>query len=208
MDVKNFSADKIFGRMFRKVDNVVWDLMTGKLGIRTRDGEIATLDSTETDNTVSINPFDNFGVVLPAFAQSTPLAEVKVGDLIYSSGSEPGWIIELPSDTRKSFCIMKVSGTISNWIPPKTQMLGIDSGVLVVRTLGNILPGGDAGLAGLQSSILPLLMMGGDRMDLDKIMPLMLLSGTSGGAGGNNMIQLMMMSHLMGGKSGKTPFEL
>lgn len=73
-------ANKMMDRMFRKADGVVWDMMTGKIGIKT-DAGIATLDES---GVVNINMFDDFGVALPAFAQSTPVDQISAGDIIYT----------------------------------------------------------------------------------------------------------------------------
>jgi hypothetical protein len=197
--------------MFRKVDSVVWDLMSGKLGVRTREGEIATIEGEGDDATIVINPFEDFGVALPAFAQATPADAVKVGDLIYTSGDAPGWIVQIKNSAsdKKTFRIMRAGGNVSSWVPPKVQMFGLDGGVLVVRSLVTMLPGGTDGLAGFQSMMLPMLMMGGDSLDMEKMMPLMLMSqmgGVGGGTAGANpmggMMQMMMMSKMLGGDGG------
>lgn len=209
MKTSALSVEKMMGRMFRRVDSVVWDLMTGKLGVRTRDGEIATIDGEGDSASISINPFEDFGVALPAFAQATPVDTVKVGDLIYTSGESPGWITEIKTSAdgaKKSFRIIRPGGHVSSWIPPKVQMFGLDSGVLVVRSLVSMLPGGTDGLAGLQGSLMPLLMLGGDGLDLEKILPLMLMSqagsGTAAGGFGGGIMQALLMSKLLGGGEG------
>lgn len=215
MKSNGMSVDKMMGRMFKRVDSVVWDLMSGKLGVRTKDGEIATFEGQGDSAEITINPFEDFGIALPAFAQSTPLDAVKVGDLIYTSGDTPGWITEIKTSAKtktteggkKTFRIMRPGGTVSSWNPPKVQMFGLESGVLVVRSLMTMLPGGESGLAGLQGMMLPMMMMGGDNLDLDKMMPLMLMSqmGAGTAAGANpmaGMMQMMMMSKMMGGDSG------
>lgn len=201
------AAEKMMSRMFRKVDTVVWDLMSGKLGVRTSDGEIATFEGTDPDSaSITVNPFDDFGMPIPAFAQSTPLASVKVGDLIYKSGSRPAWVTEVVDkpDGSKRFKTIDPTGTLGSFNPPKVQMLGLDSGsgVLVVRSLLSMFPGGD-GLAGLQSTMLPLLMMseGDSGLDLDKMMPLILMGSLNGGSAtaGNGMMQAMLMMKMFGG---------
>ena len=116
--------------------------------------------------------------------------------------------------TNKKFVIMTPSGTSSTWTPPKVAMFGLDSGVMVIKSLIAMLPGGDEGLKGMQGSLMPLMMMGGmDGMGMggdgdsgmDKIMPMLLMSqmgNLGGGAGAGNMIQMMMMMKMMGGKGG------
>lgn len=211
-------ADKFMSRMFRKADGVVWDLMSGKVGIKSTDG-IATIEGTGADAQVSINMMDQFGFEIPAFAQSTPIAAVSEGDIIYfGSKDQPGWVIEKKGGVDGkpiSFSIMRVNGTTTTWNPPKVQMLGLESGVMVLRSLMSMLPGGAGGLGQMQGVLLPMLMMGGeDSIDMEKMLPLMLMSQmgaapgpdgavTSGNAMGG-MMQTMMMMQMFGGSKGKT----
>ena len=178
-------ANKFMERLFKKADGIVWNLMTGRIGIQTADG-IATLDGDGDDAQININLLDQFGMGIPAFAQSTPVAGVNVGDIIFFGASDrPGWVIEkkVPTDPAKQlkFVLMKVDGTRSTWTPPKVSMLGMDSGVMVLRSLMSMLPGGNAGLQGMQSMLMPMLMMGqlngdGDSgLDMEAMIPMMLM---------------------------------
>lgn len=249
-------ANKFMDRLFRKADGVVWDLMTGRVGIKTADG-IATLDGSGDDAQINVNLLDQFGMEIPAFAQSTPIAAVNVGDIIFFGSSDrPGWVIEkrggtvsssAPRPTRKrgstavvetepatstlpKFVLMKVDGTRSTWTPPKVTMLGMESGIMVLRSLLTMLPGGNAGLTGLQGALMPMLMMsqlsgddGDDSgIDLEKILPMLLMGQVNAApvvgpdgvaiAAPNPMAQmmpaLMMMSMMKKGKTGSSnPFS-
>ena len=200
-------------RFFRPVDNVVWDLMSGKIGYR-KGSSIMTIDlgNLNEDKTeapeaqISENPFDDFGVAIPAFAQSTPVDNITIGDMIYTASGVMGWIVK---KNDKSYKIMKPDGTRSDWVPPKVQMLGLDSGVMILRSLMNMLPDGNNGLANMQSMLMPMMAMGmmgdGDSegFDLKGILPMMLMSQTN--AGGStatsmqNMLPMMMMLQMFGG---------
>jgi len=169
---KMFDGKKLMSRFFRPVDNVVWDLMTGRIGVTGPDG-ITTIEGEGDDAQVTINLFDQFGMTVPAFAQGTPTADVKVGDLIYGTRGALGWVVDR---TEKSFSILKADGTRSNWTPPKTAMIGFAGDVMVLRSLVNILPGGEGGLSGFQNMLLPMLMMGGDNVDMQEVMPLLLMT--------------------------------
>ena len=209
-------GNKLLDRFFRRAENVVWDMMSGRIGYKTRDGEIISLDGNETDGFVpSINPFGEMSIELPAFAQSTPLEAVKISDMIMQ-GDKVGWVIEVKG---KSLRLMRPNGDMNSFTPPKTQILDFGSGVMVVRSLVNMLPGGTSGLGGLQAMIGPMLMMGDGDMDMEKMLPMMLmmqgaaptaadgtpnpLAAMMGGAGGNNMMQTMMMMQMMKSMSGK-----
>lgn len=208
----NKFSDKLMNRFFQKVNGVVWDLMSGKVGIRTNEG-IATLDGEGEDSQISINMIEQFGIPVPAFAQSTPVDQIKVGDLIYTDGKPKGWVITVKEPAEegkaKKFSLMSTTGSTHTWTPPKLQMLGFDSGVMVLKSLIQMLPNGKEGLEGMQGTMMPLLMMfdgddlgsGGGGM-MDKIMPMMLMSQMNGGAGGNNMVQTMMLMQMMGGRGG------
>lgn len=209
------AADKLMSRLFRRADGVVWDLMTGRIGIQTSEG-IATLEGEGDSAQITINVMDQFGMGIPAFAQSTPSEAIKVGDIIFSGASDkPGWVIERkePTETVKSirFVLMRADGTRNTWTPPKVSMLGLESGVMVLRSLVSMLPGGNTGLASMQSMLMPMLMMGGD-IDMDKMMPLMLMgqmgvtpTGEAAPAGANpmaNMMPMLMMMQMMKSSGG------
>lgn len=227
-------ADKLMERMFRKVDNVAWDLMTGKIGVRTDEG-IFSVEGTGDDATIVGNLFDGASMAIPAFAQSTSVSDVKVGDLILR-GSSPAWVVERkePKITfdkdsegkdidgtakvtgQVSFKLLKPNGETAAWKAPKIQMLGFDAGgVMVVRSLMSMLPGGQADLGAMQGMLMPMMMsgmIGGDGDDdmLGKMLPMMLMMGQQNGGianaqgGMGNMMQMMMMMKLMGGSN--SPF--
>jgi len=201
-------GERMLSKMFRKVDDAVWDLMSGRVGIRTPDG-IATLDGEGDEAQLTVNMFDDFGVPLPAFAQNTPVDQIKMGDLIYSAKKVMGWVVKTPDDGQVTFKLLKPDGTRGEWRPPKVQSLGLDlNGAMVLRSLINTMPGGDLG--GLQGMLLPMLMMSdgdGDLggMNMDKMLPLMLMGqmGAVGESGGNNMMQTLLMMQMLKGDKGE-----
>lgn len=209
-----FNTNKLMDRFFRKVDSAVWDLMTGRIGIKTKDG-IVTVEGEGEDAVISLNMLDQFGIGVPAFAQNTAKTDVRLGDMIFGASGPLGWVTGI---NEKSFNLLKPDGTHTTWSPQKVQMFGFDSGVMVLRSLLNMLPGGSAGLAGFQGSMLPMLaMMGGDDGDdsmLSQMMPMMLMSqmGMMGGAPADGsapaanpmaqMMPMMLMMKMMGGKGG------
>lgn len=234
-------GEKYMARFFRRADDVVWDLSTGRVGVQTEDGSIATIDGSGDDAQIQINMMDQFGFGIPAFAQNTPISQVSIGDLIFfGKRSTPGWIVdrrngikpvgsstpkaprakgpvaaaveEIPSGNT-SFTIMKTDGTRSTWVPPKVSLLGMgDNGVMVIRSLLNMNGGG--ALQGMQSNLMPLLLLGGGDGDLDmeKLVPFMLMSSMGGATAadgsqqanpfGGNMLQTIMMMKLLGGDGG------
>lgn len=204
-----FNADAIMRRFFRRVDNVVWDMSTGKPGVATAEG-IATCVGVGEDAQITINPIAAMGMALPGFAQNTAMSAVQVGDMIiYGAKDNTGWVT---SKTEKSLHLIKADGTHTQISPPKTQMLDIAGGVMVVRSLMNMLPGGTNGLMG---NMMMLQLMGGEDGDVEDMLPLMLMmqgaGATSGDAdavaasnpfaGMQQMMPMMMMAKMLG-KSG------
>ena len=207
----------IMNRMFRQVDSVVWDLMSGSIGLKTPSGicsisySAKNEDNTELiDPQVSINMFEEFGVAVPAFAHAVPAESISLGDMIYSSSQSRvlGWVVECKP---KSMELMKPDGTRSRWVPPRVQMIGFDSGVMVLRSLVNMLPGGNQQLGSMQGMLLPMISMGmldtdGDsEFSLEKLMPLMLMGQMQpstdplqANASMQMMMQMMLMSKMLG----------
>lgn len=217
---KNFDMRAMFqkqmDRMFKKVDNVCWDLMTGSVGVAVKDGSIIVrgeLDytddtKTEADFQLSEQLFDAFAMPIPAFAQMTSRDKVCLGDMIVQANGNIGWVKKI---NPKSFKIMTSSGTTTDWAPPKLQTMGMgdSDGIMVVRSLMQMGTGnGESNLQSLQTNLMPLMMMGGGfgGESLDEILPMMLMMSSSG-AGGNmaSMMPMMMMSSMM--KGGKLPFQ-
>jgi len=213
MDMSNMFGKAFMNRMFRQVNDVVWDMMSGKMGVSTKEG-IMTLDDSDTENPcVSLNMFDAFGMGVPAFAQNTPIDQVKAGDLLVGSKEIIGWVVTV-NDGGKSFQMLKPSGTISKWVPPKVQMLGFDSGVMVVRSLLNLLPTGTGGLSQMQNMLQMMMFMGDGEVNFEKIMPMMLMSQMTAPAGGSDaanpmtqMMPMMMFMNMMKGDGGSNPMS-
>jgi len=191
---------KLMNRFFRPVDGAVWDLLSGKMGIRTESG-ILTLEGEADDAEVAINVFDDFGIEMPAFAQQTAASKINNGDLIYGDGGPLGWIIG-QSEDGKDFTVLRPGGDRISWRPPKAKGLGLDmGGIMVLRSLADMLPSG--GLGDMQNALLPMMLLGGDEFDtgdLSGVLPLMLMNqtgvvGKTGGVGG--MLQTLLMMRFM-----------
>jgi hypothetical protein len=166
--------------------------------------------------------------------------------MILQANDKPAWVtkrnekpttvkdpsgVDVPGVPLITFGLMRSDGTTTTWRPPKVQMLGFESGVMVLRSLMTMLPGGASGLGQMQGMLLPMMMsgmMGGDSedgdgsgMNLEKMIPMMLMmkmgTGSMLGADPNaaagsmgSMMQMMMMMNMMKGPSTsnkpKTPF--
>lgn len=189
-----FSA-KVLNRMFRKIDGLNWDLQSGQVGVKTRDGSIATLVKNTTpavaavaatgttqavaaqeasvDYNITVNPFSFFATPIPAFATQVPFDRIAEGDLIVGETEILGWVV---GKTAKQLKLLDFKGFNKTYTPPKVQILNQD-GALVVQSLTGLFGGNTAGLGGLQNSLLPLIMLsGGETEGLESILPLVLFS--------------------------------
>lgn len=194
--MKNSMIDKLVGRFFRKVDDAVWDMTTGKLALKQGDSILTLEGADEKDAQVSENLFAALSVPVPAFAQQVALADIKFGDIIYGDKGALGWVLK---KTAKTVTIMTKQGQTSTITPRKVVMMGGNGDtLLVLRSLFNMAGGTEQGFAGMQQSMLPMLMLMGDndKADGDMISTMLMMQmmgGQQAGAGMNPMMMLAMM---------------
>jgi hypothetical protein len=63
----NIFGSALVNRFFKPVNDAVWDLMSGTIGVKTDEG-IASIIKTEEDGyQITLNIFDDFSVQIPAF---------------------------------------------------------------------------------------------------------------------------------------------
>ena len=158
----------VSSHVFRRVDNVVWDFMSGSIGFTTESG-IVSLDMSDDDPQVVYNVF-NTNMALPAFAMATQPEDIVIGDAIISLNEDRllGFVV---SKSGKKLRIMKPNGTSSEYTPPKTKFLTLNSGAMVVKNMMTL--GGPN-----MQSLMPMLMMA-DSNKRDSMLPMMLLSGVA-----------------------------
>lgn len=217
-----FNAAAWMERMIRSVDNVVWELTSGKIGLVVGDQIVAinyadvetkpSGDVVATNPTISLNPMMDFGMPIPAFAQATPSRQLNIGDLVYSSTDKTplGWIVGVLND-HTSFQLITPQGYVQSWVPPVTNsLISFDAGVMILRNMVNALPGGSTQMGQLQGMLMPMMLSGmlDGESDLKSIMPLLLMQGGMGGADGgmtgnmmSSMMQMMLMQKFMNGGS-------
>lgn len=195
-------TNKFVNRLFRRVGGVVWDPISGGTGLRTDQGIYTfKLVGDPAVPTVSVNPFDEFGMALPAFATQTPFADVAPGDIIVGDVGIIGWVV---SKTAAAFKVMDHNGYEKTYAPPTVSIVG-QQGVLVVRNLLN-LTGGEQNAGNFAANLMPLLLLGGTDDKLEKLLPLLLMTSANGQASGqsmNNLLPLLLMKEGgLGGGSG------
>ena len=190
----NAFASKFMRRMFRRIGGVVWDLTTGATGLKTDDGIHTVTFNDDGSASPNVNPFNELGMDLPAFAMLTQLSEISKGDIIVGASTILGWAVEAPG-TGASIKVIDHQGHHKTITPPKVSVMN-QTGILVVKNLFSLTGGAD-GATGLANNMLPLIMMMGDGADskLEKLFPLMLMqsAGAGNAAGGMNPMMLMML---------------
>lgn len=183
---------------FRKIDNAVWDLTTGKIGFKEGDAVI-TFDGDAITSNPQIGDMP-----IPAFALPTNVTDIQVGDLVINNGDVLGWVRSIPgrltvkrkageAKLSATFELITKNGLVQTWEPPKGILFGNTS---VVRNLATMF-GGSTG--GLQQQLLPLMMFsdgkfGDDQMS--KLLPLILMQQTSGVKTDGGLMSAMMMASL------------
>lgn len=200
MDMKA-KIQKAMTSMFRPVENVSYDLQTGLTGIKTNGGLITLGD----DDVLEQNPMDFFSLEIPAMAMLTPTKDVQRGDIIVSDGKAYAFVLEtgLADDeeaSKASIRTMNMQGHISRFRPKRVSMMGINDGLTIVRSFGSMFGGSSSGGMDM-SSLLPLMLMSGEKTDMSSILPLMMMSQGAGG-----MSNPLMMMMLMNGGEFKNPF--
>jgi hypothetical protein len=196
---------KLMSRLFRQVGGVVWDLTSGKTGVRTNDG-IATFSIVTTGEgkdkvevpQVSINLFEDFGIDIPAFASNVALKDVKPGDLLVGASAVLGWVVKANA---ASINYQSFDGHNKTYSPPKVEILGAGGDVQIVRNMGDLLGGNQEGFA---NSLLPLVLLSkesGNGSLLEGKLPLLLMMGQSGNSAGlGGLTQVLMMQAMSGGE--------
>ena len=212
MKAFNGLGAKLMASMFSQVENVSYDLSTGKTGIKTDAGFLSLGD----DNVLNQDPLDFFSMEIPAFAMLTPMKDIKRGDLLVNNGKayafllQDGFVSTEPDSNgiqtlltnpyeRKSIETMGANGHVSRYVPKKVSMMGVTNGLLVVRSFTNLFGSGDSPDNAMQSMLPMLLMMNqkdGKDSGMESMLPLMMMSGMAGGNQGSMNPMLMMM--LMG----------
>ena len=168
-------GDKMLARMFQPVKDVVWDISTGKMGILGKNGSIFSLNGEGEAAQVVENMFSEFGMAVPAFAQSVPFDDVQLGDLAFRPGGRPGWVVE---KNPNSLILLNTDSSEGTLRRNKVVTMGMDqSGVMVLRNLFSLT--GSTGQQNFQM-MLPMLMAGSTNEDAGDMVQMMLMMSMMG----------------------------
>ena len=202
--MKNSNFEKLAKDLFRRETGAVYDMMTGQMGLKRPEGiysgNVVADEDGSTEIQVTLNALDSFTVEIPAYSMRVAMAEVKIGDLIFSETGILGWAEAV---NPKSIDVRKVNGQVTKgYAPPKVINSIFPAGeIRVLRSIGNF--DNPAAVNGGLQSILPLLMLGDNDEQLDEVLPLVLLSGINKageadtGLFGGNGIQTLLMMKMM-----------
>lgn len=187
----NFNTNSIKDSFFREVKNVAFDITTGKLGVTSKDGI-----SVYSKDGVSVNPITDMGVTLPAFAMRVPVADLKEGDILIGNG-EPVFFKEFFVDSKEQTTgyktvslngVVQEVGVVTNMFFGKNTVLAVKN-MFGETTSGDMNPMMMLAMSG---------MLGGDSNS--KIDPVVLMMMMSGGMGGSNTMNPMMMALMLSKK--------
>ena len=171
----NSIGDKMLARMFQPVKDVVWDISTGKMGILGKNSSIYSIQGEGDGAQVVENMFSEFGLAVPAFAQSVPFDDVQVGDLAFRPGGRPGWVVE---KNPNSLILLNTDSSEGTLRRNKIVTMGMDqSGVMILRNLFSLT--GAGGQANFQM-MLPMLMAGSTNDDAGDMVQMMLMMSVMG----------------------------
>lgn len=208
------NTDKLLNKMFAKVENVVLDMTTCSIGIKSPKGDILTIQETQGEKgkkefMIVDNIFD-LSMAIPAFATQQPIEAIAEGDMLVNANNiAVGWVT---SKTAKQLTYLKGDGTISKMALSKVALMGGEKGTAKIISKSMV--------AGLSQNPMMLMMLqdgGVEGCDMDSMLPMLMMSQmqptTTGVAqpmqqnfmGGMNPMMMMMM--MDSNKSGKSSME-
>jgi hypothetical protein len=192
--------DKLKGTYFKEVQSVVLDLQSGQIGWHAgkKDGDedkggekIATLQKKKGTDKYELvhSPLTEFAVPIPAFAVRTKTDDLKVGDLVVLEDQVVFFIGKGADDALDNPLIRGINvktGRTADTKVARNTLLGAPA-VLAVSN-----PAAMFGGNGDMSGLLPLLLLGGDKVD-SKLLMMLMMMGNKGAEGCNNLLPLLLL---------------
>jgi hypothetical protein len=220
----DFSFDSVPNQLFKKVENCVYDLRTGRLGVlRASKDAYAVFVPGEKGAKPQIQtcPVTAFGLPIPAYAIRTKIGDLTPGDVVIVAGNSDTWLyylktVENDEIQNTSLSGIRVDDGARTDVTLSESMFFAEDGVLCVKNvigkqteLTKMLPmlallgaGGkeDEGKDKLSKLILCMLMgqsseMSGNSLDMKSMLPMMMLSGGNGGGDSSNLMMAMMLQN-------------
>lgn len=113
---------------FREITNLVIDLQTNKLAVKTADG-IASYDK----GTATVNPITDFGIAVPAFAIRTEVSALVAGDLIATDNG----IVFFNKKTETGFEVVTTTGEVKQLTNVANMFFGKNTVMAVKNMFGD-----------------------------------------------------------------------
>lgn len=171
-----FNSNSMRDNFFREINNVVIDIQTGKLGFQSQDG-ITTYDG----GSVQVNPIQELGVKIPAFAMRVAVSDLREGDIIVTSNDT----VFFKEHTEAGYAVVTISGEVRQ-VGSVTNMFFGKNTVLAVKNMF----GGTSGMDPMMMAM----MMGDGKSGFDmKTFALMSMMGNGGNGMDNNMLMMAML---------------
>lgn len=159
---------------FREIKNAVLDVTTGGFGILTSEGI-----STYKDGQVSVNPIQEMGIQVPAFAVRVAVDTLAEGDIIIN-GNE---VTFYKGKTDTAYEVVSTSGEVKTMGSISNMFFGKNT-VLAVK---NMVAG-----SGMNPMMMAMLMGDGKNFDM-KTLALMSMMGGNTGMDSNMLMMMAMM---------------
>jgi len=163
---------------FREVKNVAIDIQSGKFGVISQDG-ISVYDS----GTVNVNPIQELGVKVPAFAVRVAVDQLAEGDIILS-GNDATFFKQ---KTEQGYEVVTLAGEVKQVGQVSNMFFGKNTVLAVKNMFGN---------GGAMNPMMLAMFMSDDfaKGDNKNLMLAMAMSGGFGGASeGMNPLMLAML---------------
>jgi hypothetical protein len=204
------TLESLRSELFRKVDDCVYDMRTGRIGVKLtgREGYTVFIPFEGEKYNVEVVPFDSFSCPVPAFAMRTPLDKLKLGDVVYLGERRLYFTSFKKQESNTIISGIGVQDQQMNDYLLPTNMLFPQLGVLSVKnTFGT--NGNDF------SKMLPFLVMSktpedagkmmammsltqGEKMDMNAMFPFLAMQK---GGDSDSALKMMALAQ-MGGESG------
>jgi hypothetical protein len=175
--------DKMMSRMFQPVEDVVWNISTGSVGVLGNNGSIFSVVGEGKSAQVVEDLFSDFGMAIPAFAQNTQFDAVKLGDLVYRQSGKPGWVVAIHEF---SLTLLNMDSSESTLRKPRTITMGMDqSGVMVLRNLFSTVGGGT-------------------QQNMQMLLPMLMANSSNS----SDMVKMMLLSNMVAAQQPQSKVKL
>ncbi len=127
-EIKMNVGQNLRNSFFREITNLVIDLQTNKLAVKTADGIISYDKGTAT-----VNPITDFGIAVPAFAIRTEVSALVAGDLIVTDNET----VFFNKKTETGFEVVTTTGEVKQLTNVANMFFGKNTVMAVKNMFGD-----------------------------------------------------------------------